>query len=222
MKSWRKFLPDFQIMRWDENSFDVDSTPFTKEAYAAGKYAFVADYVRLYALNRFGGIYLDTDVQLIKPLYDLLECEAFGGFETDNIIQTGIIGSIANGTFVKNMFEYYECKHFLKNDGEYDQTPNSAIFAHLLSRQGGGNTPLENKRMSLSCIELYPSEYFCPIDQVTWKITTTQNTYCIHYLSGSWLPLSARIKRKIKSVIGNIFGFDAVQKIRDLLVSDKR
>ena len=220
MKSWHRFLPDFEIVRWDESRFDINSTPFTKEAYAAGKYAFVADYVRLYALSTFGGVYMDTDIEIIKPIYDLLELEAFGGFETDDVIQTGIIGSTSNGTFVKNMFEYYKNRHFIQEDGCYDQTPNSAIFARLLIQEWG-NLSLKNERISLPDIELYPSEYFCPIDQATWGITTTPNTYCIHYLSGSWLPVSAKITRKIKSIVGNIFGFETVRKIRNMIVSDK-
>lgn len=214
IESWKKFMPDFEFILWDEIRFDVNSVPFTQEAYQVKKYAFVADYVRLFALSTEGGIYLDTDVEIIRPLYPLLEYDAFGGFETNLVIQTGVIGSIANGIFVSKMFEYYQNRHFLLLDGSFDQTPNSAVFSNLLRGEG---LVLNNLQQSLAGIEIFPSDYFCPINQATWEIKVTENSYCIHYLSGSWLSKSERITRALKSLIGHVFGFKAVENIRNMV-----
>lgn len=213
INSWRRLLPDFEIIRWDETNFDVNSVVFTKEAYQAKKYAFVADYVRIHALKNEGGIYLDTDVEVIRPFNDLLQCNFLSGFEIDGVIQTGVIGSAAGSDMINKIFEYYKGRVFLKENGEYDQKPNSAIIADLMKEM---NISLENKKHSFNGIMLYPSEYFCPINQATWEIVPTSNTYCIHYLSGSWLPFRDRCNRKLKSFIGKYFGFTLVEYLRSI------
>lgn len=215
MESWTKFLPEFRIMRWDEESFDINSSKFVRQAYDMKKWAFVADYVRLWALKKYGGIYLDTDIEILRPFEDLLQYKAFGGFETDNVVQTGVIGSEENGDFINIIFNYYLNAYFVNQDGSLNSKPNSAIFAEILQKRG---IQTLNTRISNEIIELFPSEYFCPIDQSTWEIRTTEKTYCIHYLSGSWLPYSDRLKRQIKKNIGDLFGFDLVAKFRSLFI----
>ena len=106
MKTWQNILPEYKIIRWDENSFDINSNPFTKEAYRLKKYAFVADYVRLYALTTFGGIYLDTDIEIIRSLDDLLaKHKSFGGFETPNMLQTGVLACEKGNTIFEEFFK---------------------------------------------------------------------------------------------------------------------
>lgn len=211
--SWAKLLPDYEIVRWDESRFDIDSTAFTQEAYRAKKYAFVADYVRVFALKREGGIYLDTDVEVIRPLDDLLDCSFLSGFETDGVIQTGVIGSEPDSFMINKIYEYYEGRSFIKSNGEFDKTPNSAIIAQLMRNLG---FQLRNQHEAKDRICLYPSEYFCPINQATWEIRVTDKTYCIHYLSGSWLPMKDRLSRKMKTLIGTLFGYKFVEKIRNI------
>lgn len=218
MESWSKFMPDFEIILWDETRFNIDSVPFTKEAYAAKKYAFVSDYVRLYALLKEGGIYLDTDVEIVKPLDSFLNFEAFSGFETPLVIQTGVMGSVPNGTFIKTIFDSYNEKLFLLPNGLLNQIPNSKIFTNLLINEG---LKLNNKQQTLPTVEIFPQEYFCPINQATQEITITKNTYCIHYLSGSWLSNKSRFSRKLKLNVGNLFGFKIVELLRKLLINQK-
>lgn len=213
IESWKKKMPDYEIVRWDESNFDVNSLTFVKEAYQARKYAFVADYVRVYALFHEGGIYLDTDIEIVKSLTPLLGCSFLTGFETLGVIQTGVIGCEAGHFIIKKMYDYYQERHFKINNKSLDQTPNSVILANIIAKEG---FVLNNTRQSKKNIEIYPSDYFCPINQATWEIMTTSNTYCIHYLSGSWLPVKDRMIRKIKAIMGNLFGFNIVAKIRKI------
>lgn len=111
--SWKKFMPDFELVLWNENNFDVNSTIFTRQAYDLKKFAFVSDYVRLYALLHEGGIYLDTDVEIVKPFHDFIKYNAFGSFETPNVIQTGVLASVPNGELINKIFKLYENKEFV-------------------------------------------------------------------------------------------------------------
>lgn len=214
--SWLEYMPDFEIILWNEDKFNVNSTSFTKEAYEAKKYAFVADYVRIYALLTEGGIYLDTDVEIIQPLDIFLNCDAFGGFETRDVLQTGVIGTVASGVFISKVYNYYYGRTFLLENGQLDQTPNSKIITKLLLKDG---LQLDNTHQKLSSIEVFPMEYFCPIDQGTREIVINDNTYAIHYLSGSWLPFKARFIRAFKSYIGGVFGFKLISIFRKLIVN---
>jgi hypothetical protein len=215
MKSWAQVLPDYKVMRWDENTFDINSVPFVKEAYEAKKFAFVADYVRLYALTKFGGIYLDTDVEVVKPLDDLLHYEAFGGFETANIMQTGVLATTTENEIMQEFFARYWDMHYqVDSKGENLTQPNSAILADILASHG---LRLDNTRQSICGMELFPQEYFCPIDQATRQIRCTTNTYCIHYLSGSWFPRRLRWQNNAKRMIGRIFGYQIINLVRQAI-----
>lgn len=210
LESWSRILPDFTIKRWDESNFPIEDYPFAKDAYAKKKYAFVADVARLHALFYEGGIYLDTDVEVIKSLDDFLKYNLVMGFETDNVIQTGVICACKSNRTIKNMLDYYATL------SEFDpasggDVANSALFADMF-RQIGIN--LQNRNFFSEELVLFSSEYFCPINQATWEISPTNNTYCIHYLSGSWLPKKDRISRKLKSLIGKYLGFGFVAKLR--------
>lgn len=213
--SWKKFMPDFELVLWNENNFDVNSTIFTRQAYGFKKFAFVSDYVRLYALLHEGGIYLDTDVEIVKPFHDFIKYNAFGSFETPNVIQTGVLGSVPNSELINKLFELYKNKKFVQEDGTLNQTPNTKILTDLLLEEG---LLLNNQRQSLPSFELFPTDYFCPINQATQEIIVTENTYCIHYLSGSWLPKKDRYTRTLKVFLGKIFGFKAVGKFRNLFI----
>lgn len=214
VESWKKKMPEYEIVRWDENNFDINSSFFTKEAYSVKKFAFVADYVRVYVLFHEGGIYLDTDVEIVKSLTPLLQCSFLTGFETEGVIQTGLIGCEAHNALIKKLFDYYQGRHFFLSNKKFDETPNSAILAILIGKEG---FLLNNVFQKKKGIEIYPSDFFCPIDQATWEVHPTENTYCIHYLSGSWLPFKDRMTRKLKTWIGNMFSFKLVRIIRNCI-----
>lgn len=216
MESWQRMLPDYKVMRWDESNFDVYAHPFTASAYKAKKYAFVADYVRLYALMQYGGVYLDTDVEILKSFDDLLELEAFGGFETPEVLQTGVLGMCKDTPVLREYFDIYQHIPYEVDEKGNNLTPaNSSILTQLLSKYG---LRLDNSRQSINGMELFPQEYFCPIDQATREIVVTPSTYTVHYLSGSWFPMRAKMKNALKKRIGKIFGFGVIRFVRRIIV----
>ena len=124
MDSWKRVLPDYEIVEWNEDTFDVSSILWTKQAYEAKKWAFVSDYVRLYALFSQGGIYFDTDVEVLKPLDQLLDTELLLGFESNDMLTTAVIGSVARDPLIGSIIAAYQEKQFIKQDGTYDTIPN--------------------------------------------------------------------------------------------------
>lgn len=186
IKSWRKHLPDYEIMIWNEDTFDVNLYRYTKEAYDERKFAFVTDVCRLYALNNFGGVYMDTDVEILKPLSEeLLNNTAFSGFEDNLNVPTGLMASIKGGEWVKDLLKYYDNRSFYKEDGTFDTTTNVETITKFMTREKG---MLMNNTFQLidGYCTMYPSEYFCPKSWKTQDIKITDNTYCIHHFAGSW------------------------------------
>ena len=194
--SWKKFLPDYELKEWNESNFDIDQHPFTREAYQAKKYAFVTDYVRLFVLKEYGGIYMDTDVEVIKNLDCFLHHNAFSGFETSEYVQTGIIGSEKDGRWITQMLEYYNDRHFLKDNGSIDMTTNVQIITDLLKKQGF--IPDDTLQNFLDMVTFYPHDYFCPKDCRTEKILLTKNTYTIHHFAKSWKAPETATERFIR------------------------
>lgn len=215
MKSWADKLPDYKVMRWDESTFDVNSTPFTAAAYKAKKYAFVADYVRLYALLKYGGIYLDTDIEIVKPFDDLLHYSAFGGFETSEVMQTGVLGVSSANEVMQEFFEvYHHIPYEVDKQGNNLTPANSAILAKILVSHG---LKLDNSRQSIGGMEIFPQDYFCPINQATRQIICTENTYTIHYLHGSWFSPKLRMINATKRFVGKYLGYGVVNFVRRIV-----
>ncbi|MDE6460527.1 MAG: glycosyl transferase [Paramuribaculum sp.] len=199
LESWKTFLPEYTVMVWNEETFDLNSHPFTKEAYEAKKYAFITDYVRLWALKEYGGVYMDTDVEVLKPLDKFLEFPAFSGFEDETHIPTGIMASEKGGKWVTEQLAYYDNRHFKKPDGSLDTTTNVTIMCENMSKQG---FILKNSRQNFkNIIEIFPKDYFCPKSYKTGKIKLTSNTHTIHHFAGSWYTPWQRFKRFIKPYI---------------------
>ena len=184
MKSWARYCPDYRLMEWNEACFDVSAFPYAKQAYDAKKWAFVTDVVRLYALYHYGGIYMDTDVEVVRPLDRFLEHRAFSGFENETSIPTGIMAAEQGHPLIKKLLDSYESRSFLI-DGEPDLTTNVTTITKLLSAEG---FKANNQLQEVAGITLYPYDYFCPCDHKTMRLLRTENTYTIHHFAGSWLP----------------------------------
>jgi hypothetical protein len=183
--SWSKVLPDYEIRLWNEDTFDIDNAvTYVQQAYAAKKYAFVSDYVRMYALYNFGGIYFDTDVEVIKPLDDFLNNKFFIGFENKTMLGTGIIGSQPNNWLLKDMLAYYAERPFVDKNNNYDITTNVQILVKILSEYGFAQN---NKEQITADIHIYERDVFNPkkIDENLFVVTP--RTVTIHKFSGSWL-----------------------------------
>lgn len=183
IESWRKYCPDYEIRRWDESNFDLNYNNYVREAYEAKKWAFVTDVVRLYALANFGGIYMDTDVEVLKPLDEFLQYESFSGFESETQIPTGIMASEKEQKLFKELLNEYNGIHFLNQNGTFDDTTNVVRITNTCLKYGF--IP-NNKKQCVEGFTLFPSDFFCPKNHVTREIRITENTYTIHHFDGSW------------------------------------
>lgn len=184
INSWKKYCPDYEIIRWDESNFNIEKYDYVKEAYEAKKYAFVTDVVRLFVLVKEGGIYMDTDVEVLKPLDDLLKLDAFSGFESDTKIPTGIMAAKKGHKLFKELLNEYDNVHFKKEDGTLDLTTNVIRITNTCKKYG---LVQNNKLQTVNGFTLFPKDYFCPKDLETRKLHLTENTYTIHHFDGSWL-----------------------------------
>ena len=198
--SWRRFCPDYDIVRWDESNFDDGGNRYFQEALAAKKWAFASDYVRLCALIRDGGIYMDTDVELIKPIDDaLLENRAVLGFEADDRISTAFIAAEPGHELLVEMEKTYENAHFKLDDGSFDQTTNVSRLTVIMADYGFS---LDGKMQHRSGTLLCPSSWFSPKDWYTGKLHVEESTYAIHHFDGSWATGVTRVKNGVLRFLG--------------------
>lgn len=198
--SWKKYCPDYEIKEWNEDNFNLDLYPYAREAYDKRKFAFVTDVVRLYVLYHEGGIYMDTDVEVLKPLDRFLSHHAFSGYEDEQFVPTGIMGSEKGGRWAKENLAYYDGRHFLKEDGSMDLTTNVKIITNYLLSFGLKQNNTYQDFPGL--ITLYPKDYFCPKSYVDGKVSLTSNTYTIHHFAGSWLSQKVKFRIKFVRLIG--------------------
>ena len=199
IESWKKYLPNYEIKEWNEDNFDLNLYPYAKEAYKARKFAFVTDVVRLYALYHEGGIYMDTDVEVLKSLDPFLKHHAFSGFEDEKNVPTGIMASEKGGRWVKENLAYYDNRHFILENGYLDITTNVVIITSYMLPLGlkQNNTYQDFPNL----VTIYPKDFFCPLSTTGGKDFFSNNTTVVHHFSGSWLSLRMRIKREIRSIL---------------------
>ena len=208
MNSWKKYLGNYKFIEWNEENFDVSSNTYCKEAYESKKWAFVSDYVRLYALYEYGGIYLDTDVEITSSLDEFLYEQAFVSYQSDNSIQTGIIGAQEGNEFIKIVLDNYENKRFILCNGEIDQTTNVDIITKLVVENY--KVSLDNKLKKFHDLAIYPKEYF------TQKSQGVKN-YSIHHFDGSWIDKEEAM-RQVRAFNKN---YQVSIKWVDCLLDDK-
>ena len=196
IKSWRKYCPDYEIIRWDEDNFDVSNAPvYVRQAYEAKKWAFVTDYVRLYAMTTCGGIYMDTDVEVVKPLDQFLHHQAFSGFESETDIPTGIMACEKDFPLFLKFLQYYDTASFYNEDGSINMTSNVVVMTNICLTHG---LLRNNKQQTVDGFALYPNDVFCPISHHNGAMNRTPETATIHWFAGSWFPkeeLRKRVKR---------------------------
>ena len=198
--SWHQYMPDWEYRLWNEDNFNVNSTPYSKEAYEAKKYAFVSDYVRLWALYHEGGVYLDVDFLVYKSFDNLRVWKAFAGFEGSKHapLMMGIIASEPQGVWVKEQLDAYNDRHFVRLDGSFDLTTNVVFVSSIMSRQGFVQNGEEQDYKDL---HVFPVEFFCP-RQTTGEYLRTSNTYCESKGLGSWAGKETRWKSRLLCIVG--------------------
>lgn len=200
IKSWQRYCPEYEIICWSEDNFDVNSNLYVKQAYQAQKWAFVTDYVRLRVLYENGGVYFDTDVELIKPIDSLIENNGFVGFEPSGNMSTGLGFACEKGNaLIKALLDDYNDIPFVLEDGSFDLTPCPVRNAETLKKLGFDTN---NKNQIFMGIHFYPEEYFCPINYYTGKKRITKNTYSIHHYCASWTSKTAKRTTFVKRLVG--------------------
>ena len=184
LRSWKRFAPDFELREWNESNFDLSSAPlYVRQAMEARRWAFVTDYVRLMALTRYGGVYMDTDVELKKPLTPYLHHQAFAGFESMDAVQTGLLACEPGFPLFEDFLHHYNTAVFLREDGSTDLTTNVEILTRLCVERG---LRLDNSKQCVDDLTVYPKEVFCPVEYETGKLKKSRKTVCIHWFSASW------------------------------------
>lgn len=215
--SWKKFLPNYEIKEWNESNFDVNSIPYTREAYEAKKYAFVSDYARFKILYEEGGLYFDTDVEIIKTIDDLIARGAFMGCErkakeaTVPTVAPGLGLGVNPGLgLYKELLDMYSSLHFKNADGSLNLKTVVDYTTETLVKHGLTN---DNAIQYVAGVYIYPKEYFCPIDYFTRKCEITDKTRSIHHYAESWV--SNRVK--IYEFCNRLLGVDTTKKIADFI-----
>ncbi|WP_036746304.1 glycosyltransferase family 32 protein [Paenibacillus sp. UNC451MF] len=215
IQSWQQHLQGYEIFEWNEESFDINTNLYTKQAYEAGKFAFVSDYVRVHALYHFGGIYMDTDVEVFKSFDDLLHHASFWGFEQENYIATSTIGAAKGNKLIQRFLESYDGKSFIKADGTHDDLTNVAIVTKMLEELG---LKPDGQYQEMEGIGVfYPQTYFSPYDYINCRKFITENTYAMHHYHKSWLSPKARLKSKVKTIAAQWIGGDNIARLRKLV-----
>jgi mannosyltransferase OCH1-like enzyme len=196
--SWHEIMPDVQIIEWNERNINLKNNNYAMEAFENKKWAFVSDYVRLFVLYNFGGIYLDTDVELFRDISKFLKHNFFSGFEVYNGKLhpiTAVMGAKKGNKFIKDLLNEYENDHFINPDGSYNMETNTKRIAKKLVSLGIDSTN-DCHQVVGDDIHIYPSTFFC---------TKGPFSYATHYFEGSWIPKKIKIGKYIKKIIGKIF-----------------
>lgn len=189
--SWKKFCPDYEIIEWNEDNFDINTNAYTQMCYAQKRYAFLTDYLRLLIIQEHGGVYFDTDVEVVKPLDDLLDSGAFFGFETDRYVNTGEgFGAEAGHPVLGQMLEEYEPLL----DGTHGTVGCPHLNTDALVKFG---LKQNGKLQNLGDVTVYPADYFNPYDDPTGILTKTENTYAIHWYGKSWMDKGTVLRSKL-------------------------
>ena len=199
INSWKKYCPDYQLIEWNESNYDLQKNVYMYEAYCSKKWAFVSDVARLDIIYQHGGIYFDTDVEVIKSFDDLLSEKAFMGFQDkNNEVATGLgFGAEKNNPIILDILtNCYFNKHFKRDDNTLDTTPTPSLITRYLSSLGLKADGTKQNINGLATI--YPTDFFCPKSFVTGRLSITDNTFSIHHFMGSWTSTRAKIRNQVK------------------------
>lgn len=219
--SWKKYCPDYEIIEWNESNFDINCCDYVREAYEAKKWAFVSDYARFKILYEHGGVYFDVDVELVRPIDDILAAGAFMGVEqyedsiTGIAVNPGLGIAVDSGTEIyQELLNGYHQRHFYKEDGTPDLLTIVTYTTNVLKEYG---LTQEKGIQYVGGIHIYPPEYFNPYDMNTGVIKIGEYTYSIHRYAGSWVDGYSKFRGKIYRTLRRIFGENTAEKVKKIL-----
>lgn len=215
MDSWKMKLSDYEIVCWDTRNFDINICPWTKQAFECKKYAFVADYVRFYALYNYGGIYLDSDVEVLKSFDDLLHKKCFWGYEYTGLPEAAVVGCEAKMSWLQVAMNWYESHNFMNDGGSYNQIIAPLVFKYAFEKFYGVSLIDDEKPHSDSDYEIFSYESFSPKNGFNGKIFATDNSYTVHHFNSAWLKKSftTRIKKFVHIALIFILGKQRYNKV---------
>ena len=217
IESWRIKLPEYEIIEWNEKNFDFNnSNTYVKQALKRKRWAFVTDYMRLKILYDHGGIYLDTDVEVIKSFDTLLNDNSFIGLESFDTICTAVIGAKKNEVWIRKLLELYDKRNFIIENNKEDLLPNSKYIFNYLNTE----YQIVNKdkiQVTNEGLKIYPTEYFSPKNYSTMKTRITNNTYAIHYYGGMWKSSADKIKDYCLALITRIIGEKNRERVKIII-----
>ena len=231
LNSWKKVLQDYQIILWNENNSDLTECSYVQQAYENKKYAFVSDYIRAKALYTYGGIYLDTDVEVLRSFDQFLQKKGFLGFENRTTVGTAIMACEHRSEFAERMIEYYHSHPFIDKSGNMNLTTNVTILNSILENKGMERL---NKAQVIDDITILPRDFFYPKKLSEYEFLSTENTIAIHRMNGSWLTDKQKKRgtnkfwingcrpflKKCQKVIHSILGENVTKRI-ELWVRNK-
>lgn len=231
--SWKKYCPQYEIRVWDEKNFDVECNVFVKEAYENKMWAFVSDYVRLYALYHFGGIHIDADVEILRDFDAILENEhVVTGYSTDKWIPSGFWAAEKQNEWIKELLDYYDGRHFVKNDGSFDTKYNNAIITDISRKKFGFNSG--DEFIKSGNVRLYPQHYFSPYKKMIFDFAELEHndihkyydiidgeTVCVHHSMGSYENHDDTFFSRIKHAIRKYMPKPIVQALENIYYKRK-
>lgn len=217
IESWKKYLPDYELKEWNEDNFDITQNQYVREAYENRKFAFVTDYVRLFAIYSEGGIYMDTDVEVVGSFDQFLHHHAFSGFENNGYVPTGMMAAEKGSNWAKELLEDYANRQFVNKDGSFDTRTNTEVITEYMISRG---LKLNNMYQDFPGLcTMYPADFFCPKDHRTGVIRITKNTVCIHHFAGSWLDHKwyQGVRHNLKHLLVRMFGEKPIVFLSDIV-----
>lgn len=217
IESWKKYCPDYQIIEWNEQNFDINSNTYLKEAIEQKKWAFASDYVRIKVVHEYGGIYMDTDVELLKPIDGFLDADFFTNFENLVMLCFAVIGAKPNSVILEKMLSYYEGKHFVLDEkkGKLDLTTNVILGSVMMRDDFGFNLDdtYQEKIIEGEKVVCYPHDYFFAQDYVSKEINLTENSHGVHIYASSWIGKKQNKEDRFVENIRKFFGEKLFRKI---------
>ena len=219
--TWKEKLPDYEFILWDTAKFNLEDSLWVKQAFETKKYAFAADYIRLYAVYNYGGIYMDTDVEVVKSFNDLLELPYFIGTEGGGIVEAGVFGAEPKTQWVGDCLEYYKNREFIKPDTTLDIRTLPSIMMEQIGKTKVVTEMNTDEEITYSSdspkLMMFPVDYFCAKNQGTGIVTVTKNTYTIHHFAMSWISKKTTFLPNIKRSLMKVFGVNTINKIIEIL-----
>lgn len=222
IESWKRYFPDYEIIQWNENNFDVTAYDFMRKAHADKKWAFVSDVARLKIIYDYGGLYFDTDVEVIAPYDDILasDAEGFAGFEKTKQVNTGLgFGAVKGSQTVKMLLDDYVNMNYDEYRHNLSQVACTVLTTKSLVKN---DMLLEDRKQKVNNIDIYPSDYFSPMDYYTGKLRKTENAHSIHWYSASWKSDTEREQYRKLQKLYSVFGRHAVDTVSGIISCIRR